>query len=75
MNIKSNTVKEQINELCKRGKEFSSAFDTLTNGTDRNFSVVNQGVSYLNLMLNNKADFILEYNEELNNSNLQKAFN
>lgn len=30
---------------------------------DRNFSVVDQGVAYLNLMLNNKADFILEYNE------------
>jgi predicted transport protein len=30
---------------------------------DRNFSVVDQGMAYLNLMLNNKADFILEYNE------------
>lgn len=26
-----------------------------------NFSVVDQGVAYHNLMLNNKADFILEY--------------
>ncbi len=30
---------------------------------DRNFSVVDQGLSYLGLMLNNKADFILEFNE------------
>jgi len=30
---------------------------------DRNYSVVDQGVSYLNLMLEYKADFIIEYNE------------
>lgn len=30
---------------------------------DRNFSVVDQGLAYLSLMLNNKAEFILEYNE------------
>ncbi|NDV57188.1 DUF5655 domain-containing protein [Bacteroides sp. 519] len=29
----------------------------------RNYSVVDQGVSYLNLMLEYKADFIIEYNE------------
>lgn len=29
----------------------------------RNFSVIDQGYAYLALMLNNKADFILEYNE------------
>jgi hypothetical protein len=28
-----------------------------------NFSVIDQGYAYLSLMLNNKADFILEYNE------------
>jgi len=33
---------------------------------DRNFSVVDQGYAYLSLMLNNKADFILEYNENKN---------
>ncbi len=32
---------------------------------DRNYSVVDQGVSYLNLMLEYKADFIVEYNESL----------
>lgn len=30
---------------------------------DKNFSVIDQGFAYLSLMLNNKADFILEYNE------------
>jgi hypothetical protein len=38
----------------------SSAF-VIIEYKDRNFSVVDQGVAYLNLMLNNKTDFILEY--------------
>ncbi len=38
---------------------------------DRSFSVVDQGYAYLALLLNNKADFILEYNEK-NNANLRK---
>ena len=33
---------------------------------DKNFSVIDQGYAYLSLMLNNKADFILEYNESQN---------
>jgi len=32
---------------------------------DKNSSVVDQGFTYLNLMLQNKADFVLEYNEGL----------
>lgn len=32
---------------------------------DRNYSVIDQGVSYLNLMLEHKADFIVEFNESL----------
>jgi len=32
---------------------------------DKNFSVIDQGYAYLALMLNNKADFILEYNENM----------
>jgi len=35
---------------------------------DKTFSVIDQGYAYLSLMLNNKADFILEYNESLNQS-------
>lgn len=30
---------------------------------DKNFSVIDQGYAYLSLMLNNKADFVLEYIE------------
>jgi len=30
---------------------------------DKNFSVIDQGYAYLSFMLNNKADFILEFNE------------
>ncbi len=51
------------------------AFDKETNTfviieykRDRSFSVVDQGFSYLSLMLNNKADFILAYNEVKNTS-------
>ncbi len=47
------------------------AFDRETNAfviveykRDKNFSVVDQGLAYLSLMLNNKADFILEFNEQ-----------
>ncbi len=35
---------------------------------DRSFSIIDQGYAYLSLMLNNKADFILEYNEKTGNS-------
>lgn len=38
---------------------------------DKNYSVVDQGYAYLALMLNNKADFILEYNE-CGKSNLKR---
>jgi predicted transport protein len=34
--------------------------------------VVDQGVAYLNLMLNNKADFILEYNEAFSSEPLKR---
>ncbi|MDQ1325584.1 MAG: hypothetical protein QG564_708 [Campylobacterota bacterium] len=51
------------------------AFDKETNSfviieykRDKSFSVVDQGYAYLSLMLNNKADFILEYNENKHNT-------
>ena len=37
----------------------------------KSYSVVDQGFSYLSLLLNNKADFVLEYNETLN-KNIKK---
>lgn len=33
---------------------------------NKNYNVIDQGVSYLNLMLEYKAEFIIEYNESLN---------
>jgi predicted transport protein len=39
---------------------------------ERNQTVVDQGITYLNLMLGNKADFIIEYNES-QNLNLKHA--
>lgn len=41
----------------------SNSFVIIEYKRDKNFSVVDQGYAYLALMLNNKADFILEYNE------------
>ena len=48
------------------------AFDEVTNAfiiieykRDKNISVIDQGFTYLGLMLENKADFIVEYNEQL----------
>ena len=44
------------------------AFIIIEYKKDKNFSVIDQGYAYLALMLNNKADFILEYNENNKNS-------
>lgn len=35
---------------------------------DKNYSVIDQGYTYLSLMLNNKSDFILEFNENCKGS-------
>lgn len=40
----------------------SNAFVMIEYNKDRNFFVIDQGVSYLNIM-HNKADFVLEYNK------------
>jgi predicted transport protein len=42
----------------------SKAFVIIEYKRERNSSVVDQGFTYLSLMLQNKADFILEYNEK-----------
>lgn len=41
----------------------TNSFVILEYKRDKNFSVIDQGYAYLALMLNNKADFILECNE------------
>lgn len=44
----------------------ASSFVIIEYKKDKNYSVIDQGYAYLALLLNNKADFILEYNENLN---------
>ena len=46
----------------------SNSFVIIEYKRDKNFSVIDQGYAYLSLMLNNKADFILEYNETQKNT-------
>lgn len=43
----------------------SNSFVIIEYKRNQNYSVIDQGVSYLNLMLEYKADFIVEYNENL----------
>jgi predicted transport protein len=46
----------------------SKGFIIIEYKRDKNVSVVDQGFTYLSLMLENKADFIVEYNESLKQS-------
>lgn len=48
--------------------ETSKAFVIIEYKRDKNISVIDQGFTYLGLMLENKADFIIEYNEQLKRS-------
>ncbi|MBT1706310.1 DUF5655 domain-containing protein [Chryseosolibacter indicus] len=64
--------------IIKNKRIDTLAFDKQTDGfviiefkRDRNISVIDQGFSYLSLMLENKAEFIIEYNESLN-TNLKR---
>ena len=45
--------------------ESTNAFIIIEYKRDKNVSVIDQGFTYLGLMLENKADFIVEYNEQL----------
>lgn len=51
--------------------EESQSFVVIEYKKDRSFSVIDQGYAYLALMLNHKADFILEYNEH-NQKNIKR---
>ena len=44
--------------------EETNSFVIIEYKKDKNFSVIDQGYAYLSIMLNNKADFVLEYNEK-----------
>ena len=50
----------------------SKAFIIIEYKRNKNISVVDQGFTYLSLMLENKADFIVEYNETLK-TNLKRS--
>ena len=43
----------------------SNSFVIVEYKKDRNFSVIDQGFAYLSLLLHNKAEFILKYNESI----------
>lgn len=43
--------------------EEAKSFVIIEYKKDQNFSIIDQGYAYLSLMLNNKADFVLTYNE------------
>jgi len=56
----------QLNDLRMDSLAFdkeTKSFVILEYKKSSNFSVIDQGYAYLALLLNNKADFILEYNE------------
>lgn len=46
--------------------EETKSFVIIEYKKDRNFSVIDQGFSYLSLLLNKKADFVLKFNKEFN---------
>lgn len=51
--------------------EEANSFVIIEYKRDKNFTVIDQGYAYLALLLNNKADFVLEYNEKCR-ENLKK---
>lgn len=56
----------RLDTLCYDSE--SRSFTIIEYKNDKNFSVIDQGYTYLSLLLNNKADFILEYNESNDNT-------
>ena len=58
------TIKNKLIDTLAYDKQ-TNAFIIIEYNRDKNYSVVDQGLTYLNLMLQNKAEFILTYNETL----------
>jgi hypothetical protein len=56
----------RIDSLCFDSE--SNSFVLIEYKKGSSYSVIDQGYSYLSIMLNNKSDFIIEYNERLNKS-------
>jgi len=75
LNLKLVSSEIALNELRVDTLAFDEevkAFVIIEYKLDRSFSVIDQGYAYLSLLLNNKADFILEYNKK-NKANLEKG--
>lgn len=53
----------RLDSLCF--DEETKSFVIIEYKRDKSYSVIDQGYSYLSTMLNNKSDFVLEYNETL----------
>ncbi|MCX6717066.1 MAG: DUF5655 domain-containing protein, partial [Candidatus Taylorbacteria bacterium] len=60
----------RIDSLCFNRE--NNSFVIIEYKKDRSFSVIDQGFAYLALMLNNKAEFLLEYNEKTKNKHLNR---
>ena len=56
----------RIDSLCFDNEKNSFVIIEYKKGSS--YSVIDQGYSYLSIMLNNKSDFILEYNESRKNN-------
>ena len=54
--------------------EETKSFAIIEYKKDRSFSITDQGFAYLALMLNNKADFVLRYNESIGSSSIKTDF-
>lgn len=65
------TIKSfRIDTLCY--DKTNGSFVIIEYKNTKNYSVIDQGYTYLSLLLNNKSDFILEYNE-IKNKNLKRS--
>jgi hypothetical protein len=53
----------RLDSLCF--DEETNSFVIIEYKRDKSYSVIDQGYSYLSTMLNNKSDFVLEFNENL----------
>jgi predicted transport protein len=54
----------RIDTLCYNNE--TNSFVIIEYKRGNSYSIIDQGYSYLSLMLNNKSEFIIEYNERLN---------
>lgn len=56
----------RIDTLCY--DPVNKSFVIIEYKNSKNYSIIDQGYTYLSILLNNKSDFILEYNEQTKNN-------